>query len=92
MIDEMFIREDLVYDKNNDELIGFTDLGDVNNNLVAYKKSNNEDTFPKLANSMLVFMVCSLFTSMKYPYVQFPCTNVSGGRLYIKGVDLRYET
>ena len=59
VIDEMFVREDLVYDKNNDELIGFTDLGDVNNHLVAYEKCINEDTFPKLANSMLVFMVCS---------------------------------
>ena len=82
VIDEMFIREDLVYDKHNDELVGFTDLGDVNNHLVAYEKCINEDTFPKLANSMLVFMVCSLFASMKYPYVQFPCANVSGDLLF----------
>ena len=35
VIDEMFIREDFVNDKNNDELIGFTELGDVNDHLVA---------------------------------------------------------
>ena len=79
---EVFIREDLVYDKNNNELIGFTDLGDVNNHLVAYEKCINEDTFPKLVNSMLAFMVCSLFTLMKYPYVQFPCANVSDDLLF----------
>lgn len=82
VIDEMFIREDLVYDKNNDELIGFTDLGNVNNHLIAYENSLDEENHPKLANSMLVFMVCSLFTSMKYPYVQFPCANVSGDLLF----------
>ena len=54
VIDEMFIREDLVYDKTNDELIGFTDLGDINNHLVAYEKCLNEDTCPTVANSMLV--------------------------------------
>eukprot|EP00731_Ephydatia_muelleri_P011895 Em0006g789a len=78
----MFIREDLVYDKTNDELIGFTDLGDINNHLVAYEKCLNEDTCPTVANSMLVFMVCSFFTQMKYPYVQFPCANVSGDLLF----------
>ncbi|KAL5500013.1 hypothetical protein EMCRGX_G011503 [Ephydatia muelleri] len=82
VIDEMFIREDLVYDKTNDELIGFTDLGDINNHLVAYEKCLNEDTCPTVANSMLVFMVCSFFTQMKYPYVQFPCANVSGDLLF----------
>eukprot|EP00731_Ephydatia_muelleri_P006390 Em0003g638a len=80
VIDEMFIREDLVYDKNNDELIGFTDLGDINNHLVAYEKSIKEDTAPELANSMLVFMVT-------YFLLQY-------GRLYLdwKGVDLRSTT
>ena len=82
VIDEMFIRGDLVYDKTNDELIGFTDLGDINNHLVAYEKCLNEDTCPTVANSMLVFMVCSFFTQMKYPYVQFPCANVSGDLLF----------
>ena len=31
--DEMKIRERLVYDKNNGELIGFTNLGDINEHL-----------------------------------------------------------
>ena len=31
--DEMKIREGLVYDKNNGELIGFTNLGDINEHL-----------------------------------------------------------
>ena len=82
VIDEMFIREDLVYDKTNDELIGFTDLGDINNHLVAYENCLNEDTCPTVANSMLVFMVCSFFTQIKYPYVHFPCANVSGDLLF----------
>ena len=31
--DEMKIKEDLVFDKNSCELIGFVNLGDINNNL-----------------------------------------------------------
>lgn len=42
----MFIREDLVYDKSNDKLIGFTDLGDISKHLVAHEKCLNEDTCP----------------------------------------------
>ena len=35
LLDEMHIREDLVYDKHTGELIGFTNLGDIANHLLA---------------------------------------------------------
>ncbi len=32
-MDEMYIREGVVYDKHVGQMIGFTDMGDINNHL-----------------------------------------------------------
>lgn len=84
ILDEMHIREDLVYDKHSGELIGFVDLGDINCHLFAFEPSVDlPDTTPEsLASSMLVVMVRGLFTNLQFPYAQFPCANVSGDLLY----------
>ena len=37
---------------------------------------------PPLANSMLVFMVRGLFSHLRFPYVQIPCTALSRDQLY----------
>ena len=73
LIDEMYIREDLVYNKHTGRLIGFTDLGSINNHLSAFERSINEGeiTAKLLAKSMLAIMVKGLFTPLKFPYVQF---------------------
>lgn len=39
ILDEMHIREDLVFDKHSGALIGFTNLGEVNSHLLAYEHS-----------------------------------------------------
>ena len=33
-IDEMYIKENIVYSKHTGRIVGFTDLGDVNNHLL----------------------------------------------------------
>ena len=80
----MYIREDLVYNKHTGRLIGFTDLGSINNHLSAFERSINEgEVIAKpLAKSMLAIMVKGLFTPLKFPYVQFPCVNISGDMLF----------
>ena len=40
------------------------------------------DDTPTLANSMLVFMVRGLFTSLEFPYAQFPCKAITGDQLF----------
>eukprot|EP00731_Ephydatia_muelleri_P004466 Em0002g642a len=59
LIDEMHIREDLVYDKHSGELIGFTNLANVSNGLTQLEQSmsQNSEDGPSLAKSMLVFMM-----------------------------------
>ena len=73
LIDEMHIREDLVYDKHTGRMIGFVDLGSINNHLVRFEQSieGNNDKEPVLAKSMMGMMVRGLFTQLRFPYAQF---------------------
>ena len=84
LIDEMHIREDLVYDKHSGELIGFTNLADVSNGLTQLEQSmsQNSEDGPSLAKSMLVFMVRGLFSNLQFPYVHFACNDVCGYQMY----------
>lgn len=84
LLDEMHIKENLVYEKHSGSLIGFTNLGDVNNHLLSFEREVDHmslDNMP-LAKSMMTFMVRGLFTSLQFPYAQFPCANISGELLF----------
>ena len=65
-------------------VIGFTDLGKVNNQLKAFERvlSGEREGDYEVANSMLVFMVRGLFSQLQYPYVQFPCTSLCGDQMF----------
>jgi hypothetical protein len=39
VLDEMHVKEGLVYDKHPGELAGFVDLGEINNHLMCLQKS-----------------------------------------------------
>lgn len=84
LLDEMYIREDLVYDKHSGELIGFSNLGGINEHLAQYEQSLSEDRTeePNVAKTMAVFMVRGLFNSLQFPYAQFACNDLCGDELY----------
>ena len=74
-----------MYDKNSGEMIGFVDLGDLNNKLAQFQRScSNEvdNEKPPLATHMLVFMVCGKLSGVKFLYAQFPCTATTADQLY----------
>ena len=83
IIDEMHIKEELVYDKHEGCLIRFVNLGETNNQLMEFETALSQDTIgTPLASTMLVVMVRGLFFKLNYPYVQFSCTNLSGDQLF----------
>lgn len=83
LLDEMHIKEDLVYDKHSGEMIGFVNLGEINNHLMAFEQAvKGEEDDDTLANSMMVIMVRGLFTPLRFPYVQFPCNKITGAMLF----------
>ena len=43
LFDEMYIKQGLVYEKSTEALFGFTDLGEVNNQLYDFKQSSSSD-------------------------------------------------
>ena len=83
IIDEVHIKEDLVYDKHEGCLIGFVDLGSINNQLLEFEAALSADKdYCPLAKTMLVFMVRGLFQKLNYPYAQFACANLSADLLF----------
>ena len=84
LLDEMHIREGIVYDKHSGEMIGFANLGEINEHLLAFEHSllSNAPAAPSPAKTMMVFMVRGLFNSLQFPYAQFPCSELTGELLY----------
>ena len=84
LLDEMHIKENLVYDKLSGNLIGFTHLGEVNNHLLPFEQDVDHMSPDNLslAKSMMTFMIRGLFTSLKFPYAHFPCLKISGELLF----------
>ena len=85
LIDEMHIREGLVYNKHTGRMVGFVNLGDVNNHLLAFERSmdgKNSAADNVLATTVMAMMVKGLFTPLQFPYAQFACANVMGDLMF----------
>ncbi|XP_065061651.1 uncharacterized protein LOC135688649 [Rhopilema esculentum] len=75
--DEMKIQEDLVWDKNSGELIGFVDLGDPEVNFGTLK------TVDEVATHVLVFLVKSVVNPLSYSFATFATTGVTSAQLFL---------
>ena len=82
IMDEVHIKQELVFDKHEGSLIGFVNLGDTNNQLSEFEAALSNEEYQPLATSMLVFMVRGFFQKLNYPYAQFPCSNLTGDLLF----------
>lgn len=74
ILNEMLIREDLVYNKHSGEFIGFANLGKANSQLDAFKHAmlSDEPIKPSLVKTIIVFMVRDLFDKLQFVHAQFP--------------------
>ena len=71
VLDKMHVKEDLVFSKHSGSLIGFVNLGNINDLLLRYEsslESKSSATSPNLAKFILAFMVRGLFTPLQFPY------------------------
>ena len=85
--DEMKVREDLIFDKNNCRLVGFTNLGEVNNKLdevsrLCSSESPESTSRPELASHMLLFMVWGMFSGLQFPYAHFATKGATADQLF----------
>ena len=79
--DEVKIKSDLVYDKHSGELIGFTNLNNVSNELNCLEKNVN-NVPSELAKYLLVIMVRGVTTNLKYPLASFATAGITADYLY----------
>ena len=83
IFDEVKIKEDLVYNKHTGEMIGFVNVTDINHHLAAFERHCKKDTpCHNVAKHMLVFMVRGLFSTLEFPYVQFPVASSTADILH----------
>ena len=75
VFDEVRVKDSLVFDKHGMKVIGFVDIGDINNELLKFEQSfeENEGTLlqQRVAKYMLVCMVRGIFIDLIFPYAQF---------------------
>ncbi|XP_071483429.1 uncharacterized protein [Diadema antillarum] len=80
LMDEMKIKSGLVFNSTG-RLVGFCDLGEVNNELKDYENSVKGENL-KLASHVFVLMARGLFSNFKCPFAYFPCENMTSDQLY----------
>ena len=85
LFDEMYIKQGLVFEKSTGALFGFTDLGEINNQIDEFQHAvtdGGESLHQPIAKAMLVFMFKGLFNNVSLPYAQFPVCSVKGGDIF----------
>ena len=87
ILDEMYIKEGLVSNKHSGEMIGFSDLRDINELLAKYERACNSDDgeicYKPIAKCVVTFMIRGLFSSMKFIYSQFAAASIKGAKLFV---------
>ncbi len=63
LFDEMKVMESLVYDKHTSQVIGFTELGNLNDQFDELEK---QDANPSIATHILGIMVRGVFSSLRF--------------------------
>ena len=81
--EEMKVKENLIYNKFTGEIVGFTSLGSVNDELQQLDTACTlENKHPQLASHLLVLMVRGIFFKLNFPYAHFGSTDISGDILF----------
>lgn len=93
LLDEMYIREDLVYNKHSGQLVGYINMGDINNHLLLFEKQVTEGDvlqMPTLAKTMMVFTYFLVFAShIFYSHVLVCLETCCSNHFGIQCLDLR---
>ena len=74
----MKIKEGLVYNKFSGKIIGFTQLGDVNDSLLRLEQ---EGECPSVSKYCLALMVRGIFCNLEFPYAHFRTVGVTADLL-----------
>ena len=76
LCDEMKVQEDLVWDKNTGELIGFVDLGEISVNYATLQDCK------ELATHVLFFLVKSIVNPLSHSFATFATTGATAFQFF----------
>ena len=82
VFDEMKVKEDLVYNKHTGQLVGYVNLGHVEQQLSQLENSNQSPGEFNVATHVLAFMLRGLCTKLDYCIGHFATSKLSGEELF----------
>ena len=71
--DEIKIKSGLAYSAHSGKILGFTEVGPLNEELKAFERKCKGETDAPLASHMLVLMVRGITSELQKPLAYFPC-------------------
>ena len=82
LFDEMKVQSGLVYGVRSGKIVGFTDVGDISNEISTFERHCRGVKEPQEATHVLVFMVRGLFSSLHAPVAYYATSGISSDQLY----------
>ena len=82
LFDEMKVCENLVYDKHHVRVIGFVQLGEVNDELTQFEQNDSIGGHPAIAKYVLALMVRGVYSNLHFPYAHFATKDLNGAELF----------
>ncbi len=73
IFDEVKIKSGLAYCAHSGKILGFTEIGSLNEELKDFEKKCKGELDPPLATHMLVLMVRGITSELQKPLAYFPC-------------------
>ncbi|KAJ1530235.1 hypothetical protein ONE63_005160 [Megalurothrips usitatus] len=91
LLDEMSIRSDLVYNSGTGELVGFTNLTSVEEELASLEAEIRGDKYEKkLAKKVLVFMLNGAVNDIRRVVAIYSTDDLSAAQLYVRTWEVIY--
>ena len=82
LFDEMRIKSVLVFSKTTGKLVGFCDMGNINDELSKFDKHFKGSAESELATRVLTLMARGLFKDFNYPVAYYASVDFSSHQLY----------
>ena len=82
IFDEMKIKNGLVYSQRSGKICGFTEMGDLNDEILRFERDVNKDDDPVMATYVMVFMIRGLFSPLKKSVAWYPCTGFTSSQIF----------
>ena len=83
VLDEMKVKESLVYNKHQTKVIGFVNMGDIGDHLDQLERDIGNEKTPHVATHVLTLMIRGIFFHLHFPYATFATTTIKSDYLFL---------